>query len=88
MVLRAEILGPWLNELQCFAFADKPYDLQNLISWVLMAFPPKFLLLESLPRRLSKEHIPIGIMKPYFFFFAESIYTYTPPIDDSLMSKF
>lgn len=32
MVLRAEILGPWLNELQCSAFADKAYDLQNLIS--------------------------------------------------------
>lgn len=87
MVLAAEFLGQRLNQLQRSAFADKSYDLQNLISWALMTFPPKILLLSLLPRRLSKEHRPIGIMKPYFFF--TKAYKYTPTIVNSFtMHKF
>lgn len=41
MVLTAEFLGQRLNQRQCSPFADKPYDLQNLISWALVTFPPQ-----------------------------------------------
>lgn len=87
MVPTAEFLGQQLNQLQCSAFADKPYDLQNLISWDLMTFPPapKIQLLKSLPRRLSKEHVLIGIMRPYLIFFNHTkAHKYTTSIINSL----
>lgn len=38
MVLTTEFLGQQLNQQQCSAFADRPYDLQNLISCPLTTF--------------------------------------------------
>lgn len=38
MALTTEFLGQQLNQLQCSAFADRPYDLQNLIRCPLTTF--------------------------------------------------
>lgn len=92
MVLTAEFLGQQLNQPQHSAFADRPYDLQNLISCPLTTFFSKTQLLQQLPRRLSKVQIPTGIMKLQGwvgFFFCEKAYKQSPSIANSLtMNKF